>query len=94
MRVTDMSLDTLRMLFAGFIGVIQAVVFILAVSTVLRGSLNVWTVLGYAGGFGAGVMLGMFEEDLTPQPPSLTGEGPGERLNMEYTPALEGLRES
>lgn len=71
MRVTDMSLDTLRMLFvvrgrkllAGFIGVIQAAVFILAVSTVLRGPLNVWTVLGYAGGFGAGVVLGMFVEE-------------------------------
>ena len=45
MRVIDMSLDTLRLLFvmrgrkflAGGIGVIQATVFILAVSAVLKG---------------------------------------------------------
>ncbi len=71
MRVIDMSLDTLRMLFvmrgrkllAGLIGTTQAVVFILAVSTVLRGPLNVWTVMGYALGFGAGVVVGMLAEE-------------------------------
>src|SRR5574341_8423 len=71
MRVTDMSLDTLRLLFmmrgrkalAGLIGATQAAVFILAVSAVLRGPLNAWTVLGYAGGFGAGVVLGMVAEE-------------------------------
>ncbi len=71
MRVTDMSLDTTRMLlimrgrrlFAGLIGMVQATVFILAVSTVLQGPLNVWTVLGYAAGFGSGVMLGMVVEE-------------------------------
>ena len=58
MRVTDMSLDTLRLLFvmrgrkllASLIGAIQATVFILAVSAVLSGPLNVWTVLGYTPG--------------------------------------------
>ena len=63
MRVIDMSLDTLRMLFvmrgrkflAGGIGVIQATVFILAVSAVLKGPLDPLTVAGYALGFGAGV---------------------------------------
>ncbi len=71
MRVIDMSLDTLRLLFmmrgrrlmAGLIGALQATVFILAVSQVLSGPLNVWTVSGYALGFGAGVMLGMLVED-------------------------------
>jgi uncharacterized protein YebE (UPF0316 family) len=71
MRVIDMSLDTLRMLFvvrgrrwlAGGIGVVQAAVFILAVSAVLRGPLNVWNVLGYALGFATGVMLGMVAEE-------------------------------
>ena len=71
MRVIDMSLDTLRLLFmmrgrkllAGAIGALQAAVFILAVSAVLRGPLNFWTVLGYAGGFGAGVVLGMVAEE-------------------------------
>ncbi len=71
MRVTDMSLDTLRMLFtvrgrkmlAGVIGVVQATVFIVAVSQVLKGPLTVYNVLGYAFGFGAGVMLGMYVEE-------------------------------
>ena len=60
MRVIDMSLDTLRLLFvmrgrkllAGSIGVIQATVFILAVSAVLKGPLDPLTVAGYALGFG------------------------------------------
>ncbi len=71
LRVTDMSLDTLRMLFimrgrkllAGLIGATQAAVFILAVSAVLSGPLNPYTVIGYAAGFGAGVMLGMVVEE-------------------------------
>jgi uncharacterized protein YebE (UPF0316 family) len=71
MRVTDMSLDTLRMLFtvrgrkllAGVIGVVQATVFIVAVSQVLRGPLTAWNVLGYALGFGSGVVLGIAIEE-------------------------------
>ena len=70
MRVIDMSLDTLRLLFvmrgrkllAGGIGVIQATVFILAVSAVLSGPLDPLTVAGYALGFGAGVIIGMLAE--------------------------------
>ncbi len=70
MRVTDMSLDTLRLLFvmrgrkllAGGIGVIQATVFILAVSAVLKGPLEPLTVMGYALGFGAGVVIGIIAE--------------------------------
>jgi uncharacterized protein YebE (UPF0316 family) len=71
MRLIDMSLDTVRLLFvmrgrkllAGLIGAVQATVFILAVSAVLRGELNVWTVTGYALGFGAGVIVGMMAEE-------------------------------
>ena len=71
MRLIDMSLDTVRLLFvmrgrkllAGLIGAAQAAVFILAVSAVLSDPLNVFTVVGYALGFGAGVILGMFAEE-------------------------------
>jgi uncharacterized protein YebE (UPF0316 family) len=71
MRLADMSLDTIRMLFmmrgrkvlSGLIGTVQAAVFILAVSQVLKGPLNFWTVLGYACGFGAGVYVGMIAEE-------------------------------
>ena len=67
MRVADMSLDTLRMLLvmrgrkwlAAGIGVIQALVFILAVSAVLKGPLTPWNVAGYSLGFGTGILLGM-----------------------------------
>ncbi len=71
MRVIDMSLDTLRLLFvmrgrrlqAGLLGAVQATVFILAVSAVLQGPLNLWTVVGYAAGFGTGVIIGMIAEE-------------------------------
>jgi uncharacterized protein YebE (UPF0316 family) len=71
MRLMDMSLDTLRLLFvmrgrkllSGLIGAIQATVFILAVSAVLSGPLNAFTVAGYALGFGAGVIVGMYAEE-------------------------------
>jgi uncharacterized protein YebE (UPF0316 family) len=41
---------------------IQATVFILAVSTVLKGPLEPLTVLGYALGFGTGVVIGIIAE--------------------------------
>lgn len=71
MRVADMSLDTLRMLFtmrgrkslAFVIGITEAAVFILAVSQVLKGPLNLWTVMGYACGFGTGTVVGMMAEE-------------------------------
>ena len=71
MRVIDMSADTLRMLFAMrgrkspafFIGAAEAAVFILAVSQVLKGPLNPFTVLGYACGFATGTVVGMLAEE-------------------------------
>lgn len=71
LRVTDMSLDTLRLLFvmrgrkllAAAIGATQAGVFIIAVAGVLTRPLNVFTVAGYALGFGTGILLGMTVEE-------------------------------
>ncbi len=71
MRLIDMSLDTIRLLFvmrgrkllAGLIGATQAAVFILAVSAVLSGPLHAFTIVGYALGFGAGVIVGMLAEE-------------------------------
>ena len=70
LRIMDMSLDTIRMLFvmrgrralAGLIGAAQAAVFIVAVSAVLTRPLNAFTVIGYAAGFGTGVVIGMIAE--------------------------------
>jgi uncharacterized protein YebE (UPF0316 family) len=71
LRVSDMSLDTLRLLFvmrgrkllASAIGATQAAVFIIAVAGVLTRPLNVFTIAGYALGFGTGVFLGMTVEE-------------------------------
>ncbi len=71
LRVTDMSLDTLRLLFvlrgrkflAALIGATQAAVFIIAVAGVLTQPLNVFTIAGYALGFGTGILLGMTVEE-------------------------------
>ncbi len=52
-----------RKLLAGAIGATQAAVFIVAVSAVLSGPLNVFTVIGYALGFGSGVIVGMYAEE-------------------------------
>lgn len=71
LRVVDMSLDTLRLLFvmrgkralAGVVGSFQAAVYILAIGAALSGPLNFWTVTGYALGFGTGVVVGMLAEE-------------------------------
>jgi hypothetical protein len=52
-----------RKLLSGMIGALQATVFILAVSAVLSGPLNAFTVAGYALGFAAGVIVGMVAEE-------------------------------
>jgi uncharacterized protein YebE (UPF0316 family) len=73
MRVADMSLDTLRVLFmmrgrkviAGIIGATQAAIFVIAISRVITQLNNPWNVVGYSLGFGVGVIVGMiFEERL------------------------------
>lgn len=71
LRVLDMSLDTLRLLFvmrgrkwiAAGIGALQAGVFIVAVAGVLTRPLNIFTIAGYALGFGAGIFIGMTVEE-------------------------------
>jgi len=72
-RVTDMSLDTLRVLFvvrgrraqAWVVGFMQSALWVIAVASVL-GHLDNWlTVLGYAAGFATGNVVGMrIEEQL------------------------------
>jgi uncharacterized protein YebE (UPF0316 family) len=73
LRLSDMTLDTLRMLFvlrgrkwlAGLIGFCQAVIFIAAITTVISNVDNLWNVVGYGAGFAAGIIVGMtFEERL------------------------------
>lgn len=71
LRLSDMTLDTLRLLFvmrgrrslAGLVGFAQATIFVVAITTVIRNVNNVWNIIGYAAGFAAGVMVGMTLEE-------------------------------
>jgi uncharacterized protein YebE (UPF0316 family) len=70
-RVSDMTLDTLRMLFvmrgrkafAWFLGFFQSLIFILAIASVLTGETNIIKILGYAAGFATGNVVGMWIEE-------------------------------
>jgi uncharacterized protein YebE (UPF0316 family) len=71
LRITDMSLDTLRMLFvvrgrkgiAWVLGFFQSAVFVLAITRVLSDLSNPLMVLGYAAGFATGNVIGMLIEE-------------------------------
>jgi uncharacterized protein YebE (UPF0316 family) len=71
LRVLDMSLDTMRVLFvmrgkkqfAWVFGFFQALIFVAAISTVLANLDNPLNLIGYAAGFATGIVLGMFIEE-------------------------------
>jgi uncharacterized protein YebE (UPF0316 family) len=71
LRVTDMSLDTLRMLFvvrgrkgiAWTLGFFEAAIYIVAITRVLSNLGNPLTILGYAAGFATGNVVGMLIEE-------------------------------
>lgn len=71
LRVSDMTLDTLRVLvvmrgrkgIAWFLGFFQSSIFVLAISSVLRDLDNPVNVIGYAAGFATGNVIGMIIEE-------------------------------
>jgi uncharacterized protein YebE (UPF0316 family) len=71
LRVTDMSLDTLRVLFvirgrrpaAWVLGFLESALWVVAVTSVLSNLDNLWNVIGYAGGFATGKVVGMMLEE-------------------------------
>lgn len=71
LRVTDMTLDTMRVLFvmrgrksiAWVLGFFQATVFVTAITTVIRDLSNPLNIIGYAAGFATGVLVGMLIEE-------------------------------
>lgn len=71
LRVFDMSLDTLRMLMvmrgrkniAWVLGFCQSLIFIVAISSVLRHVDNPFNMIGYAAGFATGNVVGMLIEE-------------------------------
>jgi uncharacterized protein YebE (UPF0316 family) len=71
LRVSDMTCDTLRVLFvvrgrkgiAWVLGFIQAAIFVIAITSVLKNLNNPVTIIGYAAGFATGNVLGMWIEE-------------------------------
>lgn len=71
LRVLDMTLDTLRVLFvmrgrrkiAWGLGFFQSAIFVTAISTVLSNLDNPLNIIGYAAGFATGNVIGMLIEE-------------------------------
>ena len=67
LRVIDVSIGTVRMLMivrgrkllSALMGFVEVLIFLLAISKVIREVNNVWNVLGYCGGFATGTIVGM-----------------------------------
>jgi len=71
LRVLDMTLDTLRLLFvvrgrkgiAWVLGFFQAAIFVMAIGSVLSNLDNPLNILGYSAGFATGNVIGMVIEE-------------------------------
>jgi uncharacterized protein YebE (UPF0316 family) len=71
LRVTDMSLDTLRVLFvirgrrppAWVLGFAQSALWVIAITSVLNNLDNLWNIVAYASGFATGNVVGMIIEE-------------------------------
>lgn len=71
LRVTDMALDTLRVLvvmrgrkgIAWVLGFFQSIIFVTAITSVLANLDNPLNLLGYAAGFATGNVVGMLIEE-------------------------------
>jgi uncharacterized protein YebE (UPF0316 family) len=71
LRVLDMSLDTLRVLFiirgqrplVWAFGFCQSLIWVVAITTVLSHMDNPWNLVGYATGFATGNVVGMWIEE-------------------------------
>jgi uncharacterized protein YebE (UPF0316 family) len=70
LRVTDVSMGTVRTImimrgmrkWAALIGFIEVTIWVVAISQVITHLDNVWSILGYSGGFAVGTLLGMWIE--------------------------------
>jgi uncharacterized protein YebE (UPF0316 family) len=71
LRVSDMTLDTLRVLFvmrgrrsiAWVLGFFQSLIFVIAITSVLSNLQNPLNIIGYAAGFATGNVVGMTIEE-------------------------------
>ena len=99
LRVSDMTCDTLRMLFvvrgrkgiAWVLGFVQSVIFVIAITSVLQHLDNPLNVIGYAAGFATGNVVGMLIEErlaIGHVKVSIVTQ----RLGSASVPGLAGLR--
>jgi uncharacterized protein YebE (UPF0316 family) len=73
LRVCDVSLGTLRYIMiarnkrrvAAILGFFEVTIWVVAISQVVTHLGNIWMILGYSGGYGAGTALGMWIEEKT-----------------------------
>ena len=71
LRVTDMALDTLRVLYVmrgrrgitWILGFLQSAIFVIAITSVLSHLDNPLNIIGYAAGFATGNVIGMLIEE-------------------------------
>jgi uncharacterized protein YebE (UPF0316 family) len=71
LRICDMSMDTLRVLFVvrgkkllvWILGFLQSLIFVIAIGSVLTGEANYLNIAGYAMGFATGNIVGMLIEE-------------------------------
>jgi len=71
LRIVDVTLDTMRVLFmvrgrrlpAGVLGFLMALVWIVAVGNAMKHLDSIWHILGYAAGYGTGTMVGITIEN-------------------------------
>ncbi len=71
LRLSDMTLDTMRLMFtmrghkwlAALVGFMQAAIVVVAIAKVVRNVTNVWNIIAYAGGFACGILVGMTLEE-------------------------------
>jgi len=71
MRICDVTLGTIRLIlltrgqkyYAAALGFFEVLIFLVAISAVLRSSDSVWNVLGYCAGFAVGNIVGVTIEE-------------------------------
>ena len=71
LRILNVSLDTLRVLFmmrgkklfVWILGFIQALIFVVVITSVLSNIDNILNIIGYSAGFATGNILGMYIEE-------------------------------
>lgn len=71
LRIIDMSMDTLRVLFVvrgqraivWILGFFQSAIFVVAIGNVLKGNTHPFTIICYAAGFATGNLLGIVIEN-------------------------------